>query len=205
MKKASFMRSVAGMLLAALGVMTLCACGQTKESGLDKMYATTTVGIMDSLNWYNNDNYTLELNKDGVYQLIFHSDYFGAEDKESRGGITSVFIGKYSSVPSKDEEIAHLDVKLEAAERIIHEVHGKMGMAYGGNIYIDTANWTDAMTAIYDKENGEKGAEEFLADFAKEITITVEDPSLDPEDTTLVYRLTEIPDLAVVLELTRTE
>lgn len=205
MKKSKIMRKVSVLLVVALSTLSLCACGGTKESGLDKFYAITSVGTIDSLKWYNNDNYTLELDKDGTYQLTIHSDYFGGDDKESRGGTTSIFIGKYTSTQSEDGETSHLDVSLEAAERIIFEAHGKVGMGYGGNIYIDTANWTDAMTAIYDKDNAEKGAEDFLAANAKAITVTVEDPSLDPEDSTLVYRITEVPEIAVTLELVRTE
>ena len=204
MKKTNLMRKVALLLAAILCAMSLCACGGEKAA-LDKFYVTTVVGKIDAMNWFNNDNYTLELNTDGTYQLTIHQDYFGGEDKESRGGMTSVFFGKYTSKESEDGEKSHLDVSLEAAERIIFEAHGKIGMAYGGNVYLDTANWTDAMTAIYDKDNGTKGAEDFLAANAKALTVTVEDPALDPEDTTLVNRITEVPEIAVTLELVRTE
>ena len=55
----------------------------------------------------------------------------------------------------------------------------------------------DAMTAIYDAEGNSKKASDFLAEFGKAVTITVEDPSLDPEDSTLTYRILEAPELTL--------
>ena len=51
------------------------------------------------------------------------------------------------------------------------------------------------MTSLYDPQNSTKGAEDFLKEFGSSFTITVEDPSLVPEDTTLTYRLTDVPEL----------
>ena len=43
----------------------------------------------------------------------------------------------------------------------------------------------------------EEKASDFLAEFGKAVTITVEDPSLDPEDSTLTYRILEAPELTL--------
>ena len=56
------------------------------------------------------------------------------------------------------------------------------------------------MSVLYDPDNNTKGAKEFLAEFAKAQTLTVEDPSVDPEDTTLSYRLVTLPDVTGLLE-----
>ena len=53
------------------------------------------------------------------------------------------------------------------------------------------------MTAIYDAEGNSKKVSDFLAEFGKAVTITVEDPSLDPEDSTLTYRILEAPELTL--------
>jgi hypothetical protein len=69
-----------------------------------------------------------------------------------------------------------------------------------GTFYINTSNWTADMSAVYDPENSTKGAKEFLAEFAVAQTLTVEDPSVDLEDTTLSYRLVTLPDTAALYE-----
>ena len=56
------------------------------------------------------------------------------------------------------------------------------------------------MSVLYDPDNNTKGAKEFLAEFAKAQILTVEDPSVDPEDTTLSYRLVTLPDVTGLLE-----
>ena len=56
------------------------------------------------------------------------------------------------------------------------------------------------MTAVYDPEGNIKKAEDFLAEFGKAVTITVEDPSLDTEDPTLTYRIVTVPDMGLSLE-----
>ena len=57
---------------------------------------------------------------------------------------------------------------------------------------LDTANWTDAMTTLAFPAGSEDGSADFLAKYGKEITMTVEDPSLSPDDTTLSYRIVEM-------------
>ena len=87
-----------------------------------------------------------------------------------------------------------MDVTLSAPTRIYFEQHGK---AYGRNGYatnmmLDTANWTDAMTTVAFPAGSEDGSADFLAKYGKEITMTVEDPSKAPDDTTLSYRIVEM-------------
>ncbi|MCC8064762.1 MAG: hypothetical protein LIO70_06750, partial [Clostridiales bacterium] len=79
------------------------------------------------------------------------------------------------------------------------------GKAFGrntiaGNVMLDTANWTDDMTTIAFPEGSDDGAQDFLDKYAQAMTVTVEDPSLLAEDTTLSYRIVTLPD--VELEIT---
>ena len=41
-------------------------------------------------------------------------------------------------------------------------------------------------------------AEEVLANFAKEVTVTVENPAVDPEDNTLSSRFVTLPEALIV-------
>ena len=43
-------------------------------------------------------------------------------------------------------------------------------------------------------------AKDFLGKYAEKVVITVEDPSLDAEDTSLGYKIVEIPTLTLVTE-----
>ena len=58
----------------------------------------------------------------------------------------------------------------------------------------DTANWTDAMTTIAFPSGSEDGAADFLSTYGKAMTVTVEDPSLYQEDTSLSYRIVSMTE-----------
>ena len=62
-----------------------------------------------------------------------------------------------------------------------------------GNFFINTADWTEAMTTLTGTT-----AEEVLANFAKEVTVTVENPAVDPEDNTLASRFVTLPEALIV-------
>ena len=53
------------------------------------------------------------------------------------------------------------------------------------------------MTAVYDPAGNAKKAADFLTEFGKALTLTVEDSSLDKEDTTLSNRIVTLPDLGI--------
>ena len=91
---------------------------------------------------------------------------------------------------------------LQPAERIFMEQHekGYGRAAIAGHCVIDTANWTDTMTELLDPENNAMTAKDFLGKYAEKVVITVEDPSLDAEDTSLGYKIVEIPTLTLVTE-----
>ena len=56
------------------------------------------------------------------------------------------------------------------------------------------------MTELLDPENNAMTAKDFLGKYAEKVVITVEDPSLYAEDTSLGYKIVEIPTLTLVTE-----
>lgn len=198
MKKILSTLMAAVMLVACM--MSLSACGGSQSAAtMTNTYTINSPYYIDAIGWYSNNVYMLELNSDNSYTLTMRTDMFGSEDLESKGQRTIKFYGTYTSADAADGEAAHKDVTLSAATRIYFEQHdkgwGRECPVVLGTCCLDTANWTDEMTAVYDAENGTAGAEEFLASLAQEITVTVEDPTVDPEDTTLAYRLVSVPSI----------
>ena len=197
------MKNIAKIVSLALVVVLLCvsltACGSSIPT-IANTYNTIKVSHIDAMGWYAVEYYSLQLNDNDTYQLIFHTNRFGGEDYDMRGVRTITYTGKYSSAPSADGELTHLDVTLEPASQITWEQHGKgftRVETMPGVFFVNTSAWTDTMTAVYDPEGNTKGAEDFLAQFAKTVTLTVENPSLDLEDTTLTYRIVTLPDLGI--------
>ena len=176
--------------------LTMISCGS--DSGtLENMYMLSVPTKIEEIDWYTLDNYSLELLSGDKYRLVYKTDIFGGSDLVMKGNRTLIFWGDCASAPSADGEPSHLDIALQAPTRIFYEQHGKRWGRHvdflSGDLLIDTAAWTDLMTQIYDPEATAKGAEEFLAENAHPMTVTVENPSLVPEDSSLVYRITEAP------------
>ena len=201
------MKNLATVLALALAVMlmalTLTACGSSGESaGLSKQFTAGSAYFIGDIGWYNSDVYTLRLNGDDTYELMVQEYRFGTEDAGTKGLRTIIYTGKCSVGESSDGWETHRDVTLEPAERIFMEQHekGYGRSAIAGHCVIDTANWTDAMTKLLDPENNSMTAKDFLDKYAEKLTITVEDPSLDPEDTSLGYKIVEIPTLTLFTE-----
>lgn len=174
--------------------MTGCSGGGSGD--YTATYMISEANYMDGIGWYSNEDVMLVTNSDNTYDLYFKKDVFGTTDPGIKGNKTIVYSGNYTSEASADGDATHLDITLEAPTRIYFEQHGK---AYGRNVYagnmmLDTANWTDAMTTLAFPSGSEDGAADFLAKYAKEMTLTVEDPSLSPDDTTLSYRITAMPE-----------
>ncbi len=194
MNKTAFTLFLSAMVCFAS--LSMISCGS--DSGtLENMYMLSVPSQMEGIGWYNLDNYSLELLSGDKYRLVYKTDIFGGSDMIMKGNRTLMYWGDFTSVPSADGEPSHLDIALQAPTRIFYEQHGKRwgrGVDFlTGDLLIDTAAWTDLMTQIYDPETTSKGAEEFLAENAHPMTVTVENPSLSPEDTSLVYRITEAP------------
>lgn len=198
MKKVGKIMSLA--LAVAMMALTLTACGSSGPSGLSKQFTAGTANYLDGIGWYNSDVYTLRINGDNTYELIFQEYRFGTEDAGSKGLRTVIYTGKCSVGESADGWETHRDVTLEPAERIFLEQHekGYGRAAIAGHCVIDTANWTDDMTVLLDPENNAMTAKDFLAEYAEKLTITVEDPSLDAEDLSLGYRIITLPELKLV-------
>lgn len=201
------MKKIAKIMLLAVAVammaLTLTACGGGSSAGIKNTFNTIRSSYIDAMGWYTNELYSLQLNSNNTYQLIYHTNRFGGEDLDMRGVRTITYSGKYTSTASADGEPTHLDVSLEAPTEITWEQHGKgftRVQTLPGIFFLNTSAWTDEMTAIYDPEGNAKKADDFLAEFGKAMTLTVEDPSLDVEDTTLTCRIVELPDMGILFE-----
>ena len=200
MKK--FGKIIALALAVMLLALSLAGCGESAAK-TQNSFNTIRVSRIDEMNWYTVEVFGLVLNSDNTYELTCHTNRFGGEDFEMRGIRTIIYTGKYSIAPSADGEPSHKDVSLEPATEISWEQHGKgfsRVATMPGTFYVNTSNWTQDMSVIYDPDNNTKGAKEFLAEFGIAQTLTVEDPSVDPEDTTLSYRLVTLPDTAALYE-----
>lgn len=179
--------------------LTLTACSGG-SAGLSKAFTGGDSSYLDGIGWYNSDVYTLKINSDNTYELTFQEHRFGTTDPGVKGLRTIIYTGKCTSAASADGWETHVDYTLQPAERIYFEQHEK---GYGrstiaGHCVIDTANWTDTMTELVDPENSAMDAKAFLAEYAETITITVEDPALDPEDVSLGCRIIANPELKLL-------
>lgn len=199
----NFLRKIAILAVTAVMALSLAACGGSKGGTVQNTFTTTKATLIEGIGWYHNETYTLELNSDKTYQLYFSTVRFGAEDYDMRGLRTITYTGTYTEAASADGEPSHKDVTLAAPTQITWDQQGKgftRVETMPGNFFINTANWTDAMTLMYDPEGATKGAAEFLAEFGAERVVTVEDSSVDPADTTLSCRLVTLPELGIANE-----
>lgn len=194
MKSNRIVKTVAVGALAGVMALSLAGCGGSGSADITATYMVSNATYLDAIAWYSNEDVMLVTNADNTYDLYFKNDIFGTTDPGVKGNKTIIYSGSFSSAASADGDATHLDLTLEAPTRIYFEQHGK---AYGRNGYatnmmLDTANWTDAMTTVAFPAGSEDGAADFLAKYAQEMTITVEDPSQSPDDTTLSYRIVEM-------------
>lgn len=196
MKTTRIAKTLTAGTLAVVMALSMTGCSGGGSGDYTATYMISEANYMDGIGWYSNEDVMLVTNSDNTYDLYFKKDVFGTTDPGIKGNKTIVYSGNYTSEASADGDATHLDITLEAPTRIYFEQHGK---AYGRNVYagnmmLDTANWTDAMTTLAFPSGSEDGAADFLAKYAKEMTLTVEDPSLSPDDTTLSYRITAMPE-----------
>lgn len=196
MKSNRIVKTVAVGALAGVMALSLAGCGGSGSGSADiaATYMISNATYLEDIAWYSNEDVMLVTNGDSTYDLYFKNDIFGTTDPGVKGNKTIIYSGSFSSAASADGDASHLDLTLEAPTRIYFEQHGK---AYGRNGYatnmmLDTANWTDAMTTVAFPAGSEDGAADFLAKYAQEMTITVEDPAQSPDDTTLSYRIVEM-------------
>ena len=197
-------RSFLTACAAVAGTAALTACGGSGSSAAavsssakpTKMFDMTTFILSSGqMSWYFITSYQLILTGSDTYELNYNLNTFGADDGTARGSRHIIFSGKYTSAASSDGEKSHVDYSLEAPTSILWTQEGKLWTRSWGNCAFDTDNWTDTMTAAYDAEGNSKKAADFLAEVGSAMTITVEDPSIDPEDSTLTYRILEAPEL----------
>lgn len=188
-------------LAAILLCVSLTACGGSSGSAsLSKIFVGSDAVYLDGIGWYSGITYTLKVNSDNTYELIYQNHVFGTTDPGVKGLRTIIYTGKCSSAASSDGWETHVDYTLEPATRIFFEQHEKgFGRStLAGHMVLDSENWTDAMTQSFDPEGNAKGAKEFLSEFAQSLTITVEDPTLDAEDVSLGFRIVNNPELKLV-------
>lgn len=197
-------RSFLTACAAVAGTAALTACGGSGSSAAavsssakpTKMFDMTTFSLSSGqMSWYFITSYQLILTGSDTYELNYNLNTFGADDGTARGSRHIIFSGKYTSAASSDGEKSHVDYSLEAPTSILWTQEGKLWTRSWGNCAFNTDSWTDTMTAAYDAEGNSKKAADFLAEVGSAMTITVEDPSIDPEDSTLTYRILEAPEL----------
>ena len=197
-------RSFLTACAAVAGTAALTACGGSGSSAAavsssakpTKMFDMTTFSLSSGqMSWYFITSYQLILTGSDTYELNYNLNTFGTDDGTARGSRHIIFSGKYTSAASSDGEKSHVDYSLEAPTSILWTQEGKLWTRSWGNCAFNTDSWTDTMTAAYDAEGNSKKAADFLAEVGSAMTITVEDPSIDPEDSTLTYRILEAPEL----------
>ena len=196
-----FIAVTAAVLSMALGLSACGSASSGSSSGtLSKVFTGGTATSSDSIGWYASEVFTLKVNANDTYELIYQDYMFGTTDPGSKGLRTVIYTGKCSSAASADGWETHLDYTLQPADRIYFEQHEKgFGRSViAGHCVIDTANWTDATTQLVDPENGSMDAKAFLAEYGETLTVTVEDPSKDAEDTSLGYKIVTLPELKLV-------
>ena len=194
MTRTNIAKTVAAGALAAVMAVSMTGCSSSGSGEISATYMISNATYLDSIAWYSSDDIMLVTNSDNTYDLYYKNDIFGTTDPGVKGNKTIIYSGTYTSEASADGDANHVDVTLSVPTRIYFEQHGK---AYGRNGYatnmmLDTANWTDAMTTVAFPAGSEDGSADFLAKYGKEITMTVEDPSKAPDDTTLSYRIVEM-------------
>ncbi len=197
MKLKTVCKQVLFTAMIAGTVMTFAACGGSSGGNdMENTFMTSKATYLDAIAWYANEDIMLVTREGDVYELYYKKDIFGTTDPGMKGEKTIIYTGTYTSAPSADGDTTHLDLSLEAPTRIYMEQHGK---AFGRDVYnvncmFDTANWTDAMTTIAFPSGSEDGAADFLSTYGKAMTVTVEDPSLYQEDTSLSYRIVSMTE-----------
>ena len=197
MKTINIAKTAAAVALSAACILPLTACaGGNTASGITATYMMSEATYLDEIAWYSNEDVMLVTRDKDTYELYYKRDVFGTTDPGMKGEKTIVYTGTYTSTASADGDATHLDLTLSAPTRIYMEQHGKaFGRdAISTNVMLDTANWTDAMTTVAFPSGSEDGAADFLSQYGREMTITVEDPSLSPDDTTLSYRIVSMPE-----------
>lgn len=195
-------RSFITACAAVAGAAALTACGGSDSSSAEikNTFNTMRASLIEAMGWYTVELFSLQVNNNDTYQLIYHTNRFGGEDLDMRGVRTITYSGKCTSAASSDGEPSHLDISLEAPTQITWEQHGKgfsRVATLPGVFFLNTSAWTDDMTAVYDPAGNAKKAADFLTEFGKALTLTVEDSSLDKEDTTLSNRIVTLPDLGI--------
>lgn len=194
-------KTIALTLSLMLLVMNFTACSAGGKAGkLIKAYTGGSSYYIEEIGWYGSEVYTLKVNDNDTYELIYQKHMFGTTDPGIKGLRTVIYTGKCTSAEAADGWETHRDYTLQPAEHIYFEQHEKgFGRStIAGHCVIDTDNWTDEMTQVVDPENAAMDAKAFLEAYAETLTITVEDPALDTEDVTLGCRIVDLPELKLL-------
>lgn len=175
----------------SMAIILCCVSVFALADGLaGKVYTTSAPSKVGQMNWYIEDTYMLRLLDETNYELVVRRDAFGSEDMDPRGTSLVIFTGTYTDADPEDEETSHRDVTLAPAASIYYAQYGQLFLRSGGQKVLDSANWTDEMTEFYGKD-----CAGFMEDLAAEMVFVIEEPSLDPEDTSLKSQIYEMPEI----------
>lgn len=205
-----------------LALAVVCVCGvlfggcSAEKAELKACYTYSTYGelVSTSTNWKIVYHHNIMLYSDSTYVYTYTEEWFGQLDSqheqgdmENKGRSVVIRTGTYTSQVSSEADY-YLDLDLSASERVVIYNSGKMyeygPMAANGSILyagaIDTADWESSSalrTSIIDKIGDDAAAfqtvDAFLAEYGKAYTVTVTDPSLEPENTNLRYLMNAAP------------
>lgn len=213
MKSTKTLKTVAATLalgIAALGCAVFSGCSSASTMEKFYTYASYYNMVTTSTNWYVAYQYNIETYNDGSYVYTYTEEWFGQADSqngegdlECKGRSVIKAWGEYTSSVSSIADY-YLDLDLSAATRVAISRSGKL---YGyvaasrdsWSGYVDTANWdaSETQTLIASlTDAGFEGidtVEGFLSHYAPGWTVTVTDPSLEPENTNLTYVMNAAP------------
>jgi hypothetical protein len=148
-------KTIALTLSLMLLVMNFTACSAGGKAGkLIKAYTGGSSYYIEEIGWYGSEVYTLKVNDNDTYELIYQKHMFGTTDPGIKGLRTVIYTGKCTSAEAADGWETHRDYTLQPAEHIYFEQHEKgFGRStIAGHCVIDTDNWTDEMTQVVDPE-----------------------------------------------------
>ena len=192
--------AIATALVSAFAAGLTACSGDGEAKTITGSYSYHTYEHMvygSSVDWDVVNTSLLQLYSDNTYVLTVSRDLFGT-DYEGRGLTETITVGTYTSAASADGDASHLDVTLNAATSVIYTTSGKI--ATNGSFTLNSEKWNAKMAENY-KLIAEEGAstdtddaakQAFVAQFGGGYTVTIQEPSLDPENPSLYATIISI-------------
>lgn len=209
------------VLTMAIAVVVVCGimfggCNSAESATLKGSYTYSTYGelVTTSTDWKIVYHHNIMLYSDGTYTYVYTEEWFGqldsqhaTGDMECKGRSVVIRTGTYTSAVSSEADY-YLDLTLSKAERIVVNNSNKMfeygPMTYGTSILyagsIDTSDWdasetlrNNIISKCGDSASAYASLDAFLAAFGTGYTVTVTDPTLEPENAGLRYVMNTAP------------